>query len=156
MSTAAVGSLMIRTTSSPASSPAWRVACRWPSLKKAGTVMTTFETGTPSAFSARCFSVLKMIAEISWGEYFWSPRVTVTSWPIFRLIDRTVRSGASTYWLRAALPTSRWPWGSRPTTDGKIGSPSSSRTTGRPSRMTATSLLVVPRSMPMIVSVFMS
>ena len=50
-----------------------------------------------------------MIAEISCGEYFWSPRVTVTSWPIFRLIDRIVRSGASTYWLRAALPTSRCP-----------------------------------------------
>ena len=92
-----------------------------------------------------------MIAEISCGEYFWSPRATVTSWPIFRLIDRTVRSGARTYWLRAALPTSSWPWASRPTTEGKIGSPSSSRTTARPSRMTATSLLVVPRSIPMIV-----
>ena len=111
MSTAAVGSLMIRTTSSPASSPAWRVAWRWPSLKKAGTVITTFDTGVPSTFSARCLSVFKMIAEISCGEYFWSPRVTVTSWPIFRLIDRTVRSGARTYWLRAALPTSRCPCG---------------------------------------------
>ena len=59
--------------------------------------MTAFETGKPSAFSARCLSVLKMIAEISCGEYFWSPSVTVTSWPIFRLIDRMVRSGASTY-----------------------------------------------------------
>ena len=39
---------MIRTTSSPASSPASRVACRWPSLKKAGTVITAFETGWPS------------------------------------------------------------------------------------------------------------
>ena len=97
VSTAAVGSLMIRTTSKPASSPAWRVACRCPSLKKAGTVITTFEIVVPSAFSARCLSVFKMIAEISWGEYFWSPRVTVTSWPIFRLIDRTVRSGARTY-----------------------------------------------------------
>ena len=29
-----------------------------------------------------------MIAEISCGEYCWSPRSTVTSWPIFRLIDR--------------------------------------------------------------------
>ena len=47
--------------------------------------------------------------------------MTVTSWPIFRLIDRIVRSGASTYWLRAALPTSKLPCGSSPTTDGKIG-----------------------------------
>ena len=68
---------MIRTTSSPASSPASRVACRWPSLKKAGTVITAFETGWPSAFSARCLSVRRMIAEISCGVYFWSPRVTV-------------------------------------------------------------------------------
>ncbi len=62
-----------------------------------------------------------MMAEISWGVYFLSPSVTVTSWPILRLIDRMVRSGASTYWLRAALPTSNRPWGSRPTTDGKMG-----------------------------------
>ena len=36
---------MMRTTSSPASSPASRVAWRWPSLKKAGTVITAFATG---------------------------------------------------------------------------------------------------------------
>ena len=41
-----------------------------------------------------------------------------------------VRSGASTYWLRAALPTSSRPCGSRPTTDGRIGSPSSSENDG--------------------------
>ena len=75
----------------------------------------------------------------------------MTSWPILRLIDRMVRSGASTYWFRAALPTSKWPWESRPTTEGRMGSPSVSRTIGRPPLMTATSLLVVPRSIPMIV-----
>ena len=103
MSTAAVGSLMIRTTSRPASSPASRVASRWPSLKKAGTVITAFWTGWPSSFSARCLSVRRMIAEISWGVYFWSPSGTVTSSPIRRLIERTVRSGASMNWFRAAL-----------------------------------------------------
>ncbi len=77
--------------------------------------------------------------------------------PILRLIERMVRSGASTNWFRAARPTSRRPCGSRPTTEGKIGSPSSSAsTTGRPSRMTATSLLVVPRSIPMMVSMKVS
>src|SRR3954451_19225041 len=65
-----------------------------------------------------------------------------------------VRSGASTNWFLAARPTRSRPCGSSPTTDGRIGSPSSSRrTTGRPSRMTATSLLVVPRSIPMMVSI---
>ena len=53
----------------------------------------------------------------------------------------------------AAAPTSSWPPWSRPTTEGRIASPFSSRTTARPSLMTATSLLVVPRSMPMIVCV---
>ena len=43
--TAAVGSLRMRTTSRPASSPASRVACRWASLKYAGTVMTALLTG---------------------------------------------------------------------------------------------------------------
>ena len=44
---AAVGSLMIRTTSSPAMAPASFVACLWLSLKYAGTVMTAFSTVSP-------------------------------------------------------------------------------------------------------------
>src|SRR5947209_4454759 len=43
---------MIRTTSSPASAPASRVACRWLSLKNAGTVTTAFATARPSSRSA--------------------------------------------------------------------------------------------------------
>ena len=43
-----------------------------------------------------------------------------------------VRSGASTNWFRAGLPTSRRPCGSRPTTEGRIGSPSSSGQDDRP------------------------
>src|SRR5262249_52424062 len=75
---------------------------------------------------------------------------TLTSWPILRLIDLMVRSGATTHWLRAALPTSSLPSSDSPTNEGRIGSPSSAKTCGCPSRMRATSLLVVPRSMPMM------
>src|SRR4051794_2848260 len=67
-----------------------------------------------------------------------------------RLIDLTVRSGASAHWLRAALPTSSRPSSASPTNEGRIGSPSSSHTTGLPSTTNATSLFVVPRSMPTI------
>src|SRR5262249_52297933 len=66
-------------------------------------------------------------------------------------IDLMVRSGARAHWLRAALPTSRRPSSDRPTKEGRIGSPLSSvKTWGWPSRTMATSLLVVPRSMPTI------
>ena len=41
---AAVGSLMMRSTSSPAMRPASLVACRWLSLKYAGTVITALFT----------------------------------------------------------------------------------------------------------------
>ncbi|CCW60164.1 unnamed protein product [Phytomonas sp. EM1] len=44
---AAVGSLMMRSTSSPAIAPASFVACRWESLKYAGTVITAFFTCLP-------------------------------------------------------------------------------------------------------------
>ena len=50
-------------------------------------------------------------------------------------------------------PTSIWPLASSPTTDGRIASPSSSNTSTLPSRMTATSLLVVPKSIPRMVSI---
>ena len=48
-----------------------------------------------------------MMAEISCGAYSRSPSRTLTSSPIFRLIERTVRSGARTHWLRAGVPTSK-------------------------------------------------
>mmetsp|Transcript_19952 Transcript_19952/g.48115 ORF Transcript_19952/g.48115 Transcript_19952/m.48115 type:complete len:218 (-) Transcript_19952:463-1116(-) len=54
-SAAAVGSLMMRFTSSPAMRPASRVAWRWLSLKYAGTVMTAFLTGRPMNSSATFF-----------------------------------------------------------------------------------------------------
>src|SRR6516162_2843820 len=114
--------------------------------------MTALSTGAPSCRAARSRRVLRIIAEISCGRYSCSPSRTFTSWPILRLIDLIVRSGASTHWLRAALPTSRRPSSERPTNEGRIGSPSSAKTCGWPSRTRATSLLVVPRSMPTMVS----
>src|SRR5262245_56239543 len=114
--------------------------------------MTALVTGWPSWASARSRRALRISAEISCGRYSWSPSRTLTSWPILRLIDLTVRSGASAHWLRAALPTSSLPSGDSPTNDGNIGSPSSAKTCGWPSRTRATSLFVVPRSMPTMIS----
>src|SRR5579885_1886970 len=111
--------------------------------------MTALLTGRPSACCARSLRARRIIAEISCGRYSCSPSFTFTSWPILRLIDLTVRSGASTHWLRAAWPTRRRPSSARPTKEGRMGSPPCSKTCGWPSAPTrATSLLVVPRSMP--------
>ena len=54
-SDAAVGSLMMRSTSSPAIRPASFVAFRWLSSKYAGTVITACVTEEPSFDSASCF-----------------------------------------------------------------------------------------------------
>ena len=59
---------MMRSTSRPAMVPASLVACRWLSLKYAGTVMTAWFTGSPSFASASAFSFCSTIAEISGGE----------------------------------------------------------------------------------------
>src|SRR5713226_1722037 len=48
---------------------------------------------------------------------------------------------------------SKRPSSDNPTNEGKIGSPSSAKTWGWPSRMMATSLLVVPRSIPTMASI---
>mmetsp|Transcript_39711 Transcript_39711/g.119972 ORF Transcript_39711/g.119972 Transcript_39711/m.119972 type:complete len:224 (+) Transcript_39711:947-1618(+) len=52
---AAVGSLIILETSRPAILPASFVACRWASLKYAGTVTTAWETFPPACASAVSF-----------------------------------------------------------------------------------------------------
>ena len=66
-SDAAVGSLMMRSTSRPAILPASLVALRWASLKYAGTVITASATGSPRYASASAFSFCRIIAEISCG-----------------------------------------------------------------------------------------
>ena len=58
---------MMRTTVRPAISPASRVACRWASVKYAGTVITAFRTSLPRARPARSLSAFRMNAEISCG-----------------------------------------------------------------------------------------
>ena len=92
------------------------------------------------------------MAEISCGRYFWSPSATVTSCPIFRLIDRIVRSGASTNWLRAACRRAA----GRPRIEADDRRENRvailAQYDGPAALMTATSLFVVPRSMPMMMS----
>ncbi len=63
-SEAAVGSLIILTTSSPAIVPASLVACRWLSSKYAGTVITAFWTASPVNASASFFIFCRMNADI--------------------------------------------------------------------------------------------
>src|SRR5262252_5305251 len=172
-SAAAVGSLTMRMTSRPAICPASFVACRCASLKYAGTVMTALATEPPRYSSAACFSFCRIIAEISGGEYSLSFALTRTSplrarttlygtifissftssylRPMNRLIEKTVFSGFVTAWRLATWPTSRSPALVNATTDGVSRLPSGLViTTGSPPSMTATTELVVPRSIPMI------
>ena len=68
-----------------------------------------------------------------------------------RLMEKTVFSGFVTAWRFATCPTSRSPDFVKATTDGVMRPPSGLViTTGSPPSMTATTELVVPRSIPMI------
>src|ERR1700686_4609438 len=68
-----------------------------------------------------------------------------------RLIEKTVFSGLVTAWRFATWPTNRSPVLVNATTDGVRRPPSGLViTTGSPPSMPATTELVVPRSMPMI------
>src|SRR5262245_12542958 len=68
-----------------------------------------------------------------------------------RLIEYTVFSGLVTAWRLATWPTSRSPVLVIATTDGLVRAPSwLGMTTGSPPCMTATTELVVPKSIPMI------
>jgi len=66
---AAVGSLIILSTLSPAIVPASFVAYLWASLKYAGTVTTACLTSFPMYYSAVSFIFFKIIADIYSGEY---------------------------------------------------------------------------------------
>ena len=72
--------------------------------------------------------------------------------PMKRLIEKIVFSGLMIAWRRATWPTIRSPvLGLTATTDGISRPPSAEgMTIGSPPSMTATTELVVPRSMPMI------
>src|SRR5436190_16376381 len=68
-----------------------------------------------------------------------------------RLIENTVFSGFVTAWRLATWPTSRSPVFVNATTEGVRRLPSGLvMTTGSPPSITATTELVVPRSMPII------
>src|SRR2546430_34512 len=66
-----------------------------------------------------------------------------------RLTERTVRSTFVTAWFFAGWPTSTSPFLANATTDGVVREPSElAMTVGSPPSRTATTELVVPRSMP--------
>src|SRR5580765_2886121 len=65
--------------------------------------------------------------------------------------------GFVTAWRLASWPTSRSPVFVKATTDGTVRPPSAeAMTVGSPPSMTATTLFVVPRSMPMILAIVVS
>src|SRR4029450_13187921 len=69
--------------------------------------------------------------------------------PMLRLTDRMVRSGLVMAWRFATSPISPSPPLEKATTDGVVREPSAlGMTTGSPASRTATTELVVPRSMP--------
>src|SRR5207244_11900956 len=69
--------------------------------------------------------------------------------PMWRLTERTVRSGFVIDWRLATSPTSTSPVLEKATTDGVVRAPSElGITAGSPASKTATTEFVVPRSMP--------
>src|SRR5215211_5618191 len=69
--------------------------------------------------------------------------------PMWRLIDRNVRSGLVMAWRLATSPTRTSPVFEKATTDGVVREPSAlGMTTGSPASRTDTTELVVPRSIP--------
>src|SRR5215217_6866959 len=68
---------------------------------------------------------------------------------MWRLIERNVRSGLVMAWRLATSPTRTSPDFEKATTDGVVREPSAfGMTTGSPPSRTATTELVVPRSIP--------
>jgi len=118
-----VGSFTRRRTSSPAICPASFVACRWLSLKYAGTVITACVTGSPRNASASALIFRRTIALTSCGLYALLSIRTVWSVPIFRLIWMTVRSGFRIAWRFAGSPTRTCPSLMKATTEGNIFPP---------------------------------
>ncbi len=69
--------------------------------------------------------------------------------PMWRLTERMVRSTLVTAWRLATSPTSTSPVLENATTDGVVRAPSAfAMTVGSPPSRTATTELVVPRSIP--------
>src|SRR6478752_9519701 len=69
--------------------------------------------------------------------------------PMWRFTERMVRSGLVIAWRLATSPTRTSPALEKATTDGVVREPSAlGMTTGSPPSRTATTELVVPRSIP--------
>ena len=140
---------MIRSTFRPAIWPASLVACRCASLKYAGTVITASVIVSPRYASASLFSFCRMKALICCAVNFLPSMETDQSVPIWRLTERIVRSTLVTACRLATSPTSTSPFFAKATTDGVVREPSAlAMTVGSPPSRTATTELVVPRSMP--------
>src|SRR5687767_3608445 len=89
-----------------------------------------------------------------YGTIFISSLTSLNLRPMKRLMENTVFSGFVTAWRLATWPTSRSPFLAKPTTDGVMRLPSAlTMTFGSLPSMTATTELVVPRSMPMILDI---
>ncbi|CPU65266.1 Uncharacterised protein [Mycobacteroides abscessus] len=139
----------MRVTLRPAICPASLVAWRSASLKYAGTVTTASVTGSPRYSSASRLSLPRMRAEISCAVYFLSSISTDQSVPMWRFTELMVRSTFVTAWRLATSPTRTSPVLEKATTDGVVRDPSAfAMTVGSPPSRTATTELVVPRSIP--------
>src|ERR1700729_1534044 len=111
--------------------------------------MTAWVTVSPRYASASLLSLPRIRAEISWALYFLPSMSTDQLVPMWRLTERTVRSGLVMAWRLATSPTRTSPVFEKPTTDGVVRPPSAfGMTTGSPASNTLTTELVVPKSIP--------
>src|SRR3954470_12022912 len=85
-----------------------------------------------------------------------SSRTSASLRPMKRLMEKTVFCGLVTAWRLATVPTRRSPPLVNATTDGVVRPPSAfSMTVGSPPSSTAMQELVVPRSIPMVLPMFL-
>src|SRR5690606_11410106 len=111
--------------------------------------MTASVTGSPRYSSASRLSLPSTRAEISCAVYFLSSISTDQSVPMWRLTEEIVRSTFVTACRLATSPTRTSPVLENATTDGVVRAPSAfAMTVGSPPSRTATTELVVPRSIP--------
>src|SRR3954447_1921082 len=139
--------------------------------------MTALSTLSPRYASASALSLARIIALISGGLYslppastraspFWplmtlygtidsSSRTSASLRPMKRLMEKTVFWGLVTAWRLATVPTRRSPDCVKATTDGVVRPPSAfSITVGSPPSRTAMHELVGPRSMPIVLAMW--
>ena len=104
---------------------------------------------SPKYDSASRFNFINVRAEISCAVYPLPSIFSLQVVPICRLTDLIVRSGLVTACRFATSPTSTSPVLLNATIDGVVRAPSAlAITVGSPPSNTATTLLVVPKSIP--------